>query len=156
MNELNRVSKAILAVAIAATVILISVVILFLAVRVTEAENRALKAEETLAELTTQNRGPQGPEGDPGRAPTQEEIAAAVADYCAAHNDCKGEPGAAGAPGKNGQDGKSIQGPQGVPGANGINGTNGLGITRVQCNGTSISFFAGVTLIGNVAMVCIR
>lgn len=152
MNELNGVSKAILAVAIAATVILISVVILFLAVRVTEAENRALKAEETLTELTTQNRGPQGPEGDPGRAPTQEEIAAAVADYCAERNSCRGEPGAAGAPGKNGQDGKSIQGPQGAPGAN---GANAQGITRVQCLGTAIRFWSGPIHVGDVAMVCL-
>lgn len=112
------------------------------------AENSQLKfrvdrAEDAVEELVVQNRGPQGPEGDPGRPPTEEEIAQAVADYCAANNGCIGPQGE---PGRNGKDGASIQGPQGAP---------GVGVTRVVCNGTSISFYAGNTLVGNVKMVCL-
>lgn len=154
MGDANRVTKAIFAVAVAATVMLISVVIFFLTARVVEAEKRALTAEKTLSELTTQNRGPQGPEGDPGPSPTQEQIAAAVADYCNQEGEpCKGDTGAAGAPGKNGSDGQSIQGPQG---ASGRDGKNGAGITNVVCNGTSISFYSGNSLVGSVKMVCLR
>lgn len=138
------------------TALLLAGFIVFLGMWGVDASERADRLEAQLHELTTQNRGPQGPEGDPGRAPSPEEIAAAVADYCAAHGDCRGSQGIAGTPGKDGQDGQSVQGPQGVPGSNGVNGSNGLGITRVQCNGTSISFFAGTALVGTVAMVCIR
>ena len=155
MGDANRVTKAIFAVAVAATVVLISVVIFFLAARVVEAENRAEKAEKTLSDLTTQNRGAQGPEGDPGRAPTPSEIAAAVADYCAQEGSpCKGpqgEPGASGANGRDGKDGVSIQGPAGQNGAAGPS----LGITRVTCERTSIAFWNGGTLLGRVAMVCL-
>lgn len=154
MGEATRVTKAIFAVAVAATVVLISVVIFFLAARVVEAENRAEKAEKTLSDLTTQNRGPQGPEGDPGPAPTQEQIAAAVADYCAAHNSCQGEKGDSGTPGRDGADGQSIQGPQGIPGVNGAAGPS-LSITRVTCERTAIAFWNGGTLLGRVAMVCL-
>lgn len=49
--------------------------------------------------------GSTGPQGEPGRAPTKEEIAAAVEQYCAEHSQCRGEQGPAGADGKNGQDG---------------------------------------------------
>lgn len=146
MGDLSRVTRAIYGVAIAATVVLVAVVIFFLAARVVEAEHRAQRAEDTLEELTTQNRGPQGPEGDPGRAPTADEIAAAVADYCAEHDSCRGPQGE---PGRNGKDGASIQGPAGA------NGQNGVGITRVECLGTSIRFWAGSTVVGNVKMVCI-
>ena len=112
------------------------------------AENSQLKfrvdrAEDAVEELVVQNRGPQGPEGDPGRPPTAEEVAAAVADYCAEHDSCRGpqgEPGVAG---------RSIQGPSGA------NGQNGTGITKVECLGTSIRFWAGSTIVGNVKMVCI-
>ena len=43
--------------------------------------------------------GPAGKDGDRGPGPTDEQIAQAVADYCAAHNDCKGNQGAQGDPG---------------------------------------------------------
>lgn len=115
------------------------------------AENSQLKfrvdrAEDAVKELVVQNRGPQGPEGDPGRPPTEEEIARAVAEYCAANNGCIGPQGE---PGRNGKDGASIQGPAGA------NGQNGTGITRVVCEGTSVAFYAGSTFVGRVKMVCL-
>lgn len=39
-----------------------------------------------------------GPRGEPGRAPTEEEIAVAVANYCTARNDCQGPVGPQGEP----------------------------------------------------------
>ena len=53
-------------------------------------------------ELTTQNTGPKGADGDTGRPPTDDEIAAAVEAYCAAHDDCAGPAGATGATGSTG------------------------------------------------------
>lgn len=38
-------------------------------------------------------QGKPGAEGIPGRPPTSEETATAVASYCAANNNCQGEPG---------------------------------------------------------------
>lgn len=71
-----------------------------------EAE-RSEALEQQVTELTTQNRGPQGPDGDPGRAPTADEIAAAVEAYCAAHNSCTGPQGIAGKDGADGAPGNS-------------------------------------------------
>lgn len=111
-----------------------------------ELQHRTERAENAVKELVIQNRGPMGPEGDqgpPGRPPTAQEIARAVAAYCAAHNGCQGPPGAKGADGK---DGKSVTGPRGSVGAS---------ITRVECLGTSIRFWAGSTPVGTVKMVCL-
>lgn len=98
--------------------------------------------------------GAQGPQGDPGRAPTAAEIALAVQNYCsindctgadgrdgpapsteqvadaveaycAANNDCQGPTGEAGADGQDGQDGKSITGPAGPAGPRGEQGQPG-------------------------------
>lgn len=96
------------------------------------ADNERLQAE--LAQLQEQNRGPQGPDGDPGRAPTTEEIAAAVEAYCAAHDSCRGTAGARGA-----------------------TGSAGVSIGSVVCNGTSISFFSTTGKhLGSVKQVCIN
>lgn len=68
-------------------------------------------------------RGEQGAPGTPGArgpAPTAAELAAAVADYCAANGDCRGPAGAAGAPGATGPTGASgAPGPAGETGAAG-------------------------------------
>ena len=53
-------------------------------------------------------RGEQGAPGTPGArgpAPTAAELAAAVADYCAANGDCRGPAGVTGAPGAPGETG---------------------------------------------------
>lgn len=75
--------------------------------------------------------GATGPKGDPGQNATDTQVAAAVADYCAAHGGCIGAPGqtgAAGAAGANGADGAS-----GATGPAGPAGTDGRGITGVTC-----------------------
>lgn len=115
-----------------------------------ELQNRTNRAEAAIGELVSQNRGPQGPDGrpgPPGPAPTAEEIAAAVEAYCDAHDGCKGPQGA---PGKNG-----VNGTPGANGAPGATGSAGASITKVTCERTSISFWAGATKIGSVSMVCI-
>lgn len=112
-----------------------------------ELQHRTQRAEEAVKELVVQNRGPQGPDGtqgEPGRAPTPGEIASAVEAYCDAHAQCAGPTGA---PGKNG-----TPGAQGSPG---VAGATGQSITKVVCERTSISFWAGATKIGSVSMVCI-
>lgn len=72
--------------------------------------------------------GVRGASGDPGRAPTSDEIANAVAAFCGA-NRCVGPVGPAGAPGSRGSDGESIVGPPGpastVPGPRGERGIAG-------------------------------
>jgi hypothetical protein len=104
-----------------------------------KAEDRNTKLEQQVAELTGQSRGPQGPDGEPGRAPTSDEILAAVAEYCAASNLCVGPMGAAGANG--------AAGPQGAP---------GVSVGSVKCNGTSITFYSTTGQnLGSIRMVCI-
>lgn len=56
--------------------------------------------------------GRDGTDGEDGPAPTQEQIARAVADYCAARNECRGPPGEPGPPGADGP-----PGPEGPPGS---------------------------------------
>ncbi|MPZ71167.1 MAG: hypothetical protein GEU71_16820, partial [Actinobacteria bacterium] len=48
--------------------------------------------------------GPEGPEGDDAPSPTQTQVDAAVADFCA-ENDCQGPEGE---PGEDGEDGRGI------------------------------------------------
>lgn len=122
-------------------------VVVLLGMQLVNSENERKELRSQIADLTTQNRGPQGPEGDPGRAPTEEEIAAAVADYCAANGGCIGPKGDTGAPGKNGVNGAA--------GPAGANGANGGGVTSVRCFGTYIRFYSGATPIGDIKMVCI-
>lgn len=62
----------------------------------------------------------EGPQGEPGRAPTSSEIDDAVVRYCLLRTECRGEVGAAGT---NGTDGAS--GSAGQPGANGQAGADG-------------------------------
>lgn len=52
--------------------------------------------------------GPAGAEGAPGPGPTDEQIAAAVATYCEAHNQCQGPPGPEGPPGPPGPPGSIL------------------------------------------------
>lgn len=59
--------------------------------------------------------GARGPTGAPGRAPTDAEVAAAVAKYCA-QNACVGATGATGPAGTDGESITGPQGPQGPPG----------------------------------------
>jgi hypothetical protein len=61
--------------------------------------------------------GPKGDTGDPGRAPTQDEIEAAVASYCFTHDRCQGPAG------EDGTDG--LQGPAGAAGSPGADGATG-------------------------------
>lgn len=65
-------------------------------------------------------KGDTGEKGDPGRAPTAEEIAAAVGTYCGqTPSPCVGP-----------------QGPQGVPGTNGVDGqpgATGRGVAKIEC-----------------------
>lgn len=103
-----------------------------------EAE-RAQKLEQQVADMTGQSRGLQGEDGEPGRPPSAEEIAAAVEAYCAANDGCRG-----------------IQGATGQTGATGATGTAGVSVGSIKCNGTSISFYSTTgQLLGNVKMVCI-
>lgn len=80
----------------------------------------------------------EGPQGDPGRAPTADEIDDAIVRYCLLRSECRGEVGAAGtngtagangAAGASGVDGASgaqgEQGPAGPAGADGANGADG-------------------------------
>jgi hypothetical protein len=136
----NKLGQMLLALVIILFVVIIGALIW----QNIELRNRVDRAESAVGQLVLQNQGVPGPEGDPGRAPTTEEIAAAVAAYCGAHSGCVGP---AGTDGQNGADGASIAGPAGPPGS---------GITSVRCNGTSISFFSGTQLVGNVSMVCIQ
>lgn len=106
------------------------------------AEERNTQLEQENRELTTQNRGVQGADGEPGRAPTAEEIAAAVEAYCGAHDGCRGVQGETGATGQTG--------------ATGSTGSTGVSVGSVKCNGTSITFYSttGANL-GTIRMVCI-
>lgn len=98
--------------------------------------------KQANTELTTQNRGVQGADGDPGRAPTAAEIAAAVEAYCAERDECRGVQGIAGATGQTGDTGST--------------GAAGVSVGSVKCNGTSISFYSTTgQLLGNVKLVCI-
>lgn len=68
-------------------------------------------------------RGPSGADGDPGRAPTAEEISAAVAAYCGQEpSPCVGPQGAAGP-----------AGPAGPQGTTGDQGLAGASVTNVTC-----------------------
>lgn len=86
--------------------------------------------------------GARGPAGEPGRAPTSNEVLAAVNAYCASIGGCRGTDGMNGQPGTNGQPGapgESIVGPQGPAGpagpegAPGAPGANGVSVTGVSC-----------------------
>ena len=69
--------------------------------------------------------GPQGPRGAAGRSVTAEEIAAAVAAFCAS-NACLGPQGLTGPPGATGSQGApGMQGPPGEQGATGPTGAAG-------------------------------
>lgn len=75
--------------------------------------------------------GAQGPQGEPGRAPTDAEIRGAVLDVCRVSTLCVGPPGEPGvdgepgAPGAPGEPGDSVVGPQGEPGPAGPQGEPG-------------------------------
>lgn len=123
----------------AAIVVVLLVIVALVLVDRIDVETRLHQAEAEVSELTTQNRGPQGPDGDPGRAPTEEEIAAAIDEYCSAHNSCIGPAGATG-----------------PAGSTGPTGSAGASVGSVQCNGTSISFYSTTgTYLGSVKAVCI-
>lgn len=91
--------------------------------------------------------GPQGVPGDDGRAPTSEEVIAAVNAYCASIGGCRGADGQtivgpigpAGTPGTNGETIVGPQGPAGEPGAAGpagpagATGATGVGVQSVAC-----------------------
>lgn len=114
------------------------------------AENADLRQQ--MKSLTTQNRGPAGEDGADA---TEEQIAAAVAMYCAQRNQCQGEQGIQGVPGERGATGPAGKNGVSVQGPAGVNGSNGLGITSVKCFGTYIRFYAGGNVVGDVSMVCI-
>lgn len=149
MFRRNKIGVLLLIMLVAAVVTIIGLLMW----RINELQDRSERAEAAIEQLVTQNRGVEGPQGDRGPGPTDEQIAEAVEAYCALHNGCAGPAGVAGKDGtngtngRNGTDGKSLAGTQGAA---------GLGVTRVQCNGTSVSFFSGNQLVGNIAMVCIQ
>jgi hypothetical protein len=60
--------------------------------------------------------GADGPVGQQGPAPTDDQITAAVASYCQAHDDCVGPTG-----------------PTGPSGSSGKDGSDGRGISSVEC-----------------------
>lgn len=68
-------------------------------------------------------KGDAGETGPRGPGPTAEQIAAAVAEYCAANGGCIGAAGSNGLPGVNGKDGED--GNDGAPGAAGATGPAG-------------------------------
>lgn len=77
-------------------------------------------------------RGEQGEAGSPGArgpAPSAAELAAAVAEYCAANGDCRGPAGAPGATGPTGSSG--APGPAGEAGAAGPACPAGYSLTYV-------------------------
>lgn len=93
-------------------------------------------AEEIADAYPAATSGPPGEKGERGFAgqnATPDMVSLAVELYCAVHNDCTGEPGAAGPPGAvgtQGPPGESIQGPPGdtitgPPGADGAPGAPG-------------------------------
>lgn len=103
------------------------------------AEERNTQLEQENRELTTQNRGPQGPDGEQGPAPTDEQILAAVTDYCASSGLCVGPQGATGA-----------------TGSSGSSGPPGVSVGSVKCNGTSITFYSTTGQnLGSIRVVCI-
>lgn len=69
------------------------------------------------------DQGPKGDTGPPGAAPTLADISAAVAAYCAQHNECVGPQGQQGPQGDTGQPGQT--GDQGPPGDKGDTGDQG-------------------------------
>lgn len=76
--------------------------------------------------------GPLGPVGIPGvngPAPTPEQVATAVADYCATRGNCTGLTGPQGPAGAD----SIVPGPQGPAGVDGAPGAAGRGITSVTC-----------------------
>lgn len=77
--------------------------------------------------------GARGRPGDPGPGPSDEQVAEAVLDFCAAHADCRGAPGTDGQTvvGPAGPEGASIVGPQGPPGET-VVGPPGPGPTAEQ------------------------
>lgn len=93
--------------------------------------------------------GQTGAKGDPGQNATNDQVAGAVQDYCAAHGGCIGAPGQTGAAGPAGKDGQSgadgangAVGPPGPPGADGAQGpagpagpagSDGRGVTSITC-----------------------
>ncbi len=81
--------------------------------------------------------GIQGVPGADGRAPTAEEVLAAVNAYCVSVGGCKGADGTNGtngAPGTDGADGSpGPQGPAGQDGEPGAPGAAGVGVTGVSC-----------------------
>ena len=95
-----------------------------------------LKAVNT--ELTTQNTGPKGADGDAGRPPTDEEISEAVEAYCAAHDDCAGPSGATGATGSTG--------PAGSPG--------GYTTIDIQCIGNHLKTVVNGTVARDLNVYC--
>jgi hypothetical protein len=75
--------------------------------------------------------GPVGPTGTPGDNATPDQVALAVADYCAAHDGCQGEPGPTGATGPTGPTGET-----GPPGA----GLGGFTFTVPSLAGGDVTF----------------
>jgi hypothetical protein len=71
--------------------------------------------------------GPTGATGTPGANATDNQVADAVAGYCAGLNFCRGDTGKTGAAGANGANGVD-----GTAGMNGTNGTDGQNATDAQ------------------------
>jgi hypothetical protein len=65
--------------------------------------------------------GASGASGAPGSGPTSDQVASAVAAYCAAHGDCTGPAGP--------------KGDTGASGAAGAAGASGRGIASIDCSG---------------------
>lgn len=84
--------------------------------------------------------GQAGDPGAPGPGPTAEQVAAAVADYCAVDGRCQGPPGDPGPAGPAGPPGadSAVPGPQGAPGDPGAPGADGRGITAIACDGPPV------------------
>lgn len=136
-NKFGVIMSVLLAICIAA-------IITFLIFNQVRLQEKLDDTEQSLRELTEQNRGPQGPDGLDGLDATDDQVARAVEAYCAAHNGCIGPTGATGATGSTGASGQSVSG---APGAS---------IVRVTCNNTSVSFYdSNGVQVGRVSMVCI-
>jgi hypothetical protein len=127
-------------------VVAVGAIIVMLTLQVTGAQStiRQLQQDRNLLELQKT-----GPAGLAGKNATDSQVAAAVAAYCAAHDNCAGVQGSVGKTG--------AQGPTGLTGAAGAAGKS-TQITQVRCNGTSISFLdaAGNQVGQPVKLVCLN
>lgn len=119
----------------------VAVIIVVLAVGNARFQQQIQTLQHDRDLLEAQNTGPQGVHG---KNATQAQVDAAVAKYCAAHDECRGPKGVQGVVGK------SVVGPRG------LTGSNGDSVASVRCNGTSVSFLdAKGKVLGTVRMVCL-